>query len=402
MAAPSFLVQRRIDAAFRRILAPGGVADLNLRVFAALAEITAECGDEGWPAFSVPLPTPPGPPPFPGLCYTLMHDDQRREAEEALWFARLHGIPCLTTALRAFARQLAAARIAPAVGDCAAEYDEEKRSMRPRGGGMLGARADLASFLTSFGGDRAIDVPTPKLCAFMQDGGPSVVRRRASRLHAFFAWAVRRRYALTNPVPPVLCRPLPRCLRAFTPRQARYILRETRLTDQIGFWVLAFFGGLRTSEIQLVDRHPAPWSLVSFRTGEFRVPSGQSGRARDRTFRMHPTLYAWLRWLRPRRVPFFPPNFWERKFPEMWRAALKTFPDHRTARTGFRKPPVPRRVDGAPRDTYIVYRIALGNVTVEELTCELGDMVRTVRRRHDPTMPSRRARDFFALTPDRI
>ena len=410
MMTPSFLVQRRIETALRRILArclpptvpPGSAADLDRRVSAALAEIADELGEDGWPALPTPIATPPGPPPLSGLSYVLLHDDQRRDTEEGLWFARLRGIPCVTTALRAFARQQAAARRAPPLGDCAAEYAEEKRGTGRPWSGLLGSTADLAAFLTRFGADRAIDVPTPRLDTFVQHGRPCVVQRRASQLRVFFAWAVRRGYALTNPVPTALCRPVLRTPLAFTPRQARYILRETRSTDQIGFWILAFFGGLRTSEIKLVDRHPAPWSLISFRTGEFRVPPVHGGGQRARVFRMHPTLRAWLRWLRPRRVPFFPPNFWDKKFPAIWHAAFKTFPDRRTARTGYRKPPVPRRSDGLPRNTYVIYRIAAGKVTVEELTCELGDMVRTVRRRHDPTMPRRRARQFFALTPDRI
>lgn len=406
MRTPSFLVQRWIETALRRILArclpPGSAADLDRRVSAALAEIADALGGEGWPALPTPKATPPGPPPLAGLGYVQLHDDQRREAEEGLWFARLRGIPCVTTALRAFAWQQAAARRAPPLGDCAAEYAEEKRRADRRWAGLLGSTADLAAFLTRFGADRASAVPTPRLCRFVQHGGPGVVRRRASRLHAFFAWAVRRGYALTNPVPTALCRPVLRRPLAFTPRQARYILRETRSTDQIGFWILAFFGGLRTGEIRRVDRHSAPWSLISFRTGEFRVPSVHGGEPPARVFRMHPTLRAWLRWLRPRRVPFFPPNFWDQKFPARWHAAFKTFPDRRTARTGYRTPPVPRRSEGLPRNTYIIYRIAAGPVTVEELTCELGDMVRAVRRRHDPTMPRRRAREFFALTPDRI
>lgn len=399
---PSFLVQRRIEAALRRILAhfipPGSADELDRRVMTALADITDEWGKGGWPAFPAPTSVPPGPPPLPGLCFVMLHDDQRRDTEEGLWFARLRGLPCVTTALRAFARQQTAARRAPTLGDCATEYAEEKRAAGQLRAGLLGSTTDLATFLTRFGADRAIDVSTHRLDAFVQEGGPGVVRRRASRLHAFFAWAIRRCYSVNNPIATALCRPVPRRPLAFTPRQARYILSETRSTDQIGFWVLVFFGGLRTSEIQLVERHPAPWSLISFPRGEFRVPAGP----RARVIRMHPTLRAWLRWLRPRRVPFFPPNFWEKKFPAMWRAAFKLHPDHPTARTGYRKPAVPRRADGLPRDTFIIYRIASGEVTVEELTCELGDMVRAVRRRHDPTMPRRRARGFFALTPSRI
>lgn len=381
MPAPSFLVQRQIETAVRVALSRHtGDRDLERLV----AEALVDWAERAWPG----RPVAPGPGPSP----VFLYDDQRRTAEAALWSARLHGIPSVPAALLAYARRRDAAAHAPSVGEllslCAAE---------PAAPAVLFcSRADRQRFLARFGAVSLPTVTTADLAAHFRSAQPDVARRRARRLRAFFGWAVRRGYAMENPVAALAVSRPPARLFAFSPRQVRSILRKTWATDQIGFWVLAFFAGLRTGEIQRINRHPSPWSLISFRTRRFTVPSS-AGTAR--VFRLNPTLAAWLRWMRARRVPFFPANFWEKKFPQTWRTALRRHPDNRSAGS---PPTIPANIAGAPRATYIVYRIALRDTTVEELSCDLGDRIRRIRFHHNPAVPRRRARAFFDLTPQRL
>lgn len=416
--APSFGQQRQLDLALRayfcRLNPIGGISrppliDVEALVRATLIGLAADMGENFWrrmtwePRRERPPPERP-PQVSPTARFIWLGDGERREAEAALWFGKLHAIPSVIAALRAHTTQCEAARVAPIIKECVAEWFSEKSAA----GIMLRNRRclqwNLNPFIDAFGEKRPGELSAEEISRFLiGDPNPLAVRVRARNVSAFFSWAIRRQYAVENPVPLTL-RSRPQSVRpvlVFTPRQARFILRRTRHTDQIAFWVLSFFGGLRTTEIQRIDGHPAPWSLIRFRVGKLDVPGRESG-AVDRSISMLPVLRDWLAWIRPRSVPFFPPNFWEKKFPLAWRTAFRKFPDGRTSRTGYRKPEFPRRVPGMARGTHITYRLAMRGATLEEVARDTGDTVKLTRLHHDVTMKPRRARDFFALSPENI
>ncbi len=407
MHVPSFAMQQRLDDRIRCVLwrlkgdgdNPPPEAELALDAVQVLSAWHREVGPEFWCALPpvAPLAAEAGPAPA-GLGRVWLSDGQKRETEGAFWWAMLHEIPSVLGALRAYAAQRMGMRQAPSIRVCVEEWTAEREAARlqqPRK-----PRAHLRAFIAEFGERPPAEVTPADLERFLAQGSEIAARTWASHVTRFYHWAIRRLYAVENPVAPARLRRAPPRRFIFTPRQARYILRTTRETDQIGYWVLSFFAGLRTSEIVALEQQPLPWRAVHFRLGELHVPSGTTGEPK-RIVTMSPILQAWLRWLRPKQVPFFPRNFWEKRFPHLWKTALRTFPDQRTARTGYKNPGFPRVLCGVGRATHLAYRVALPKRSIDQIAVEVGVSVEIVRRQHDPTL-ARRAQDFFALWPDRL
>ena len=332
---------------------------------------------------------------------SLLTEDQRCEAEAAQWFAKLHGFPSVLVALSAYAAQCAGVRAAPSIAQCVDQMAAEKRAHCRSRCNTRFFKASFAPFVAEFGDRQPSAVSVQEITESLRRWeNPRVIQWRARKLSEFFAWAVRRKYAFENPIPLELRRPkLPSVAKVvFTPRQARVILSHTRFSDQIGYWVMSFFAGLRAEEIIRLSEHPSPWRLVDWRAGVIKLPGEMTGRI-PRTLTISPLLRRWLKWLRARHAPFFPANAWEKISP-VWKRAIVWNPDNRTKRLRVQKLPSRQESFAIARNTHLAYRLRLPRASLEEIAWDTGDTVKMVRQHYNPKITPRRARAFFALTPE--
>ena len=93
----------------------------------------------------------------------------------------------------------------------------------------------------------------------------------------------------------------------YTPGEAKHILRLTKDTDEVGFWALSLFGGLREYELQRIQMRKHPWEVIDFKRGMTDLSDTPTACHR-RLVSILPVLAAWLRWMKARDFPFHPPN----------------------------------------------------------------------------------------------
>ena len=85
----------------------------------------------------------------------------------------------------------------------------------------------------------------------------------------------------------------------------------TKNSDQIAFWTLSLFAGMRRHEIERLHTHPSPWKVIDLKRGIIDLTDEPCARNR-REITILPVLRAWLSWIKAFEVPFYPPNHWEK------------------------------------------------------------------------------------------
>lgn len=317
---------------------------------------------------------------------------------DARWFALTHGVESISDAVRSYGEHATAVRSAPSVAECVGEYLREREQAGYTRGTMAHFGRTFREFIRVFGTRTPASVRADELCSALRlRPSDPVSYRQAVAVSTFFAWSVRRRYAFDNPVPAELRRHPVRRPTVLTPFQVLALLRRTSKTDEIGYWVLCLFGGLRTAEIVQLSRAQRPWAQVKWRDNELNIPAGIGCVPRRLT--MSPVLRAWLAWLHQRRAKFYPANAFE-KTSKTWRWVCTHYPDRQ--RKGRPTPPSPRSGFNLGRDTHLVYRLAVRDASPREVAFDMGLGVRALRRFRDQSVLKQRTTAFFALTPDRL
>ncbi|MBA4135847.1 MAG: hypothetical protein C0518_00860 [Opitutus sp.] len=212
------------------------------------------------------------------------------------------------------------------------------------------------------------------------------------------------RFVHENPVPLGLSRPKPPrgSQLVFTPLEVRRILRLVRDTDQLGFWVLAVFAGLRTEEIRRLQRFNHRWNLVRLRSAVIDLPH-EIAKTYARRVPILPVLRPWLEIVAARRLPFFPPSHYVNCRRLRNRVlAPRTAAFDEKHRGDQSKIPPSRWAFNIARRTYISYRLASGDANYAELSHEVGNSEAMLREYYVRHVTREDAKIFFALTPDRI
>ncbi len=349
--------------------------------------------------------TPPpaaGPPAAAALVSTWMTAEQLREAETALWFARTHEIASLHDALKWYVQHRHGALDAPPLHRCIVEFQIAKRCEGLRPASLHTLRANLTKFAREFGEfqPRAI---TPKRISDYLLGVVSPAQRKQVwlTLTTFFVWTTKMGYSFENPVSLALKKPKSPAPGRFilTPGEARQLLRRTKFTPEIGFWVLALFSGLRATEIQRIQRQPDPWHLINLTTGMITVPQGLA-KTRGRLIPIWPNLRQWLRWVRFRRAPIYPPA---RRDKCCW---VRAIADARQAPHIEGAPKQPRGADyryyNIARRSFISYRLGLPDASFADVAEEAGNSEMIVRKYYQRRVTRKEALEYFSLTPNRV
>lgn len=321
--------------------------------------------------------------------------EQLTHCTEAFWHAVLLRIPCASAAVREYCYHLRQAQGAPGLSACVEEFlaDKAAQGVSRR---VLGTyRRHLNAPLTLLANVPPREISPTRIDQLLLECPSHGIRDDRHRiLFTLFRWCVQKRYAIHNPVPQ-LRNPAPvRFL--FSPCQVRQILRLGSRSDQLAYWALAFFAGLRHSELRRLDQLADPWSLFRSSPTHFELPSEVTSNA-ARIVRKTAQCTAWIDWLCDRNLPILPRN-WTQRLAPVWRTALARWPDvrHRRARPYS---VLPAKPNGITRSTHIIYRLARGD-SFHEIALETGLTTRRVEMFSPAGVKRGRVRDFFAITPD--
>ncbi|MBP6505952.1 MAG: hypothetical protein KA257_00175 [Opitutaceae bacterium] len=251
-------------------------------------------------------------------------------------------------------------------------------------------------------GDRRIDLILPsEMASFLaQWRQPNTLCSYWRLAFHFFGWTAAMGYRQSNPVSRAMPRPVPTggggCY--FTAKEARFILRQTMDTDEIGFWVLALFSGMRIVEIRRLQREAEPWRWFRVEDGIIDIPAC-AGKMRARRAAMHPVLTAWLQWMRQSERPFRPQNL------------LKGVRGLRrqvvARRLGVKVAIVPKRYNrlgyfNMARRAFISHALKLPGASYQEIAQRAGTSESMVRKYYRRPVTKQQAREYFYLIPNRI
>ena len=359
----------------------------------------AERADRSFPS-SMPQPEPAPRATVMRPALTWLSDEELREAEAIRQLAQSRHIPSLIEALRWYLEHRSPVVTAPPLAACVEEFIVRKRCEGVGSRSLYAYYHKLGAFAREFGHRQPLEI-TPKEMSDYLARWPNITTRRCrwQVLATFFRWLVSMRYALENPV--TLGARAPRVPAperwVLSPQEAREILRRSKDTDSIGFWVLSLFAGMRSTEIAAIQELPNPWSVVRFGAGVIELPATLS-KTGLRLIPLLPVLRTWLHWLKARRVPLMPPNVWN-----------KTQATRRAAMAGRApEPPHDRRskkdtrIYNLGRRTYISCRLSLPEASYAAVSEEVGNSEEIIRKHYRHRVSRRDALKYFSLTPDRV
>ncbi len=309
-------------------------------------------------------------------------------AAHAARVAATQGIPLLSV-LAWYAGEGRPLRQAPPLRACAEEFLWSKKNAHCGSDTMNEYRSALHRLAVPFG-DRQPSALTPQdILDFLRPWKHPVTRFGwFTRLSTFFEWLVLKKYAHTNPIA-LLTKP-PRTGGSgtfFTHAEARELLRRVRHSDQLGFWILSLFAGMRTTEIKRLQTYASPWSLVRLADHVIEIPAGHSKTAR-RTLRISPLLRTWLQVLKKQRGRFYPPYRTAPQIGLVRRAILRE----------FRGPGVIGAFN-LGRRSYISHRLALPRASYAETALFAGNSERMIKKYYRRAVTPADARAYFRLTP---
>lgn len=333
---------------------------------------------------------------------TWLSEAELRDAEAACWFARQHGVGSVFEATQWYAEHSLGARQAPDVARCVEEYLEARRLEGVQKATLNGYRNDLRDFVKRFGDRPPIAVEPSDIRAVLLDCATAATRyTRWKRLSSFFRWSIALGYVFENPVLSAMRAPRVRRVDkiVLTPEDARAILNTATSDGTAGFWGLALFSGIRTKEIERVQRLPDPWSVVRWGAGVIDLPAAVT-KSGARWMPLNPTLRQWLKWIERQGLEFFPKCFWHRTTSVRRRIWAERIGKRDSVGASWRSQV--SRVSNAARRSYISYRLALPGVSYLQVSAEVGSFETVLRKNYQYAVSRAEAEAYFALTPDRV
>jgi len=337
--------------------------------------------------------------------HTWLSDDQLKDAEGAVRYAETQGIESITDALKWYAKYSRDTIKAPTVKLCVEQFLTAKAGEGLRPWSMHEYRVHMKKFAAEFGGRQPLAIAPKEIGAYLlRWPHPTTRAHRWRTLYAFFAWAIRQKYLIDNPVSAAMNKPNVQGgeIHIFTPAEAKIVLRKTKFTDQIGYWALALFGSMRTEEIEQLSRHPDPWRVIRQDLGVIDLPDAIT-KTGARTIAILPVLNAWLKWIKARKVPFFPRNHWEKyrtvrdtalaERLRRWQAHQKDLPLEKRQEPNF---------DNMARHSCLSFRLALPGASYAEVSDEAGNSETIIRKHYRRKATAEQARQYFSLTPTRV
>lgn len=337
---------------------------------------------------------------------TWLSPEQIAEAEAAITYARSQGIDSLVDAVRWYHDQRASFVSAPLLPDCVDEFLVVKRAEGRAPITLTGYRSKLVRFAAAFPDRRPAQVAPSEIGSFIlaRSQHPCTRLDWWQTLRTFFAWCKRMRNVAENPVLQALAKPKPPpgSTLVFTPGEAKGILRAVRHTDQLGFWVLSMFAGLRTEEIRRLHASPNRWGLVRLRSRVIDLPH-EVAKIYARRVPILPVLIPWLVIIRDRHLPFFPPGHFNKcrrlrnEILEERTAAMTA--KHHSANPDIRPPIWGMNIS---RRSFISYRMALAEASYVEIANEVGNSETVIRAHYHCHVTRQDAEAYFALTPARL
>lgn len=339
-------------------------------------------------------------PPFRST-KTWMSEEELREAESARWFARTNGIPSVIDALNWFAQHTPDAVSAPTLKLCCAEFQIVKRCEGVRRMSLNAYRTNLGTFCAKFGERQPATITPKEMSDYLMQWEQVVTRRHKWQiLSTFFSWLLRMRYTLENPVMLGMRSPKVPPPERFIlkPAEAREILRRSKHTDSIGYWVLSMFAGMRTSEIKAVQQLPNPWSIIKLGPGVIDL-SASVTKTIARTVPINETMRRWLRWMKARDLRFMPRNCWAKTTIVRKRALGERMQPLKRAGSSRVYDP---RTFNLGRRSYISYRIAMPGVSFADVSLEVGNNEEIMRKHYFRRVTRRDAVKYFDLMPEKI
>lgn len=233
---------------------------------------------------------------------------------------------------------------------------------------------------------------------------PHERRHRWHVLARFFRWAQSDGLIATNPMEALGRAPsVPRGQRHILRLpEVRYVLAAAKPTEVIGYWVLAFFAGLQSTEMAAWQRQADRWALVDWQRRLLSLPT-ELTRREPRTVSICPVLFTWLQWMREHHRPILPPNFNHKCAPIRRQLIARHFRQWRSLGRAEE-----RTLRGYPpsfrfgRVAYLAYRTALGDIPVSQLADETGVWEETIATHYLNRIPRPDARRYFALGPDQV
>ncbi len=317
---------------------------------------------------------------------------------ETVSLTAAYGLPSAEATLRAYVAQSLHAS-APTVQDCVRQFMAVKAGEGCRLITLHGYRSCLRSFAKRFGARRPGTISALELADHLNHWeSPTTRGNHWLKLREFYRWLIAVRYAWANPVPAAMAHPLPLGHRGlfYTPAEAGGILRRTFDTDQIGFWVLALFSGLRSMEIKRLSQQDNPWSWFNPLGRVIAVPA-HAAKVKHRHSPMHPILPPWLEWLRRENRPFWPKNS-ERVLTQQRREVIGL-------RLGVPPDQVPERFNrlgysNMARRAFITYGLALKGASYAEVARRAGNSENVIRVFYRRFATRQEAEAYFQLTPE--
>lgn len=414
MTAPTFFQQQNLDASLREIFRrtlqrlTGAVPtdeQLAHLVRAELSDLFRDLGEEHCRRLAEQTAISVGEPAGETDARStaaLLTGAQVVEAASNLHFAQSNGIPSILEALQWYARHREGALRAPPLRQCIREFLISKRCEGLRELTLKTYRINLAKFAAQFGDSQPVSVTPKQISDYLMGWKTDSVRHAQwLALSIFYSWASKLRYALENPVPRDMKQPKSEAPSRFifTPAEARRFLKRIKHTSDIGFWALAMFSGLRAGEIRRIALHPSPWSLIRLDTGVIEVTS-QLAKTRGRLVPIQPVLRQWVKWIKFRKAPLYPPNHRDRC---RWVRAILADRLGEPLEGELGSPgQKDQRFFNIARRSYLSYRLALPGSSLTKVSEEAGNSEVILRRFYDRRATAAEARQYFALTPYRV
>lgn len=319
---------------------------------------------------------------------TSMSADEVSHAELCLTFARQHRVPSIFDALQFYVRNYREAISGPKLAEAQIrflndkrlqkladrsilEYDLHFRTMRE----VLGENFDTATMTEDKAREYLSRWQNQSLLTFSH-------RRRT--MAAFFQWLVNRKELPANPL---LGIPNPNNNGAlsrgnipefYSVEEAKALLKAARKNMLLPFWVMNFFSGLRTEEIERLQ-HQGGWDKINFETGRIAV----DGKKGARMVVMNTTLRAWLNKMKAKKPPFVIPNHWQ-LFRNMKRSVL------RPERAALRN---------LGRHAYITYSLALPGASYAQVSRNCGNSETIIKHHYEGHATGAQAKAYFRLRP---